>query len=641
MEIKVKLKKGISLIVLVITIIVMIVLAGAVILALSNSGIIEKATSSAFKTDVKTIKEEYEYKMAELKLNDETFDQTTLNASDTTLSYNTKTEEDGNLYSIVPTAEKYKDEFEVRDGVLRYKGENYQKLNWAEEVGITTNRYEIVDGVLLSSNANLLLVGTDGKIRIPSNVVKIGEGAFSNVKGLKEVTIPGNVKEIGRNAFSNNQTLEKVVMEDGVKTIGLGAFYNCTLLKSVSMTDSVITLNEQSFNGCISLSDIKLSNNITEIPYNFSGCSSLNQFKLPPSVKKISNILWNTGVEEIYLPSSLETIDGACFKGTNLSKITVDKDNINFVVEDGILYGSGKTSIIYLTADKKKEESITIAEGVTKLDGIIFAESSIQNISLPSTLTTIENYFSSDNIKSITVAEGNKYFASKDGSLYNKDMTKTVAIISDEQKVTIPEGVTAIGSYSLYLCKNATEVVFPESLKSLRAYSITHGNKSTAVEKVSIGASVNDIAHLALYNGYKLKEVNINSGNKTYSADDNFLYKLNSSGVKQEVVEAIVNESNVTIPEGIKKIEKYAFYNNKIANITLPSTLTEISDSAFSSCYYLNNVQIPSGVDTIGRNVFLNCTSLNSVNINRKKGSISGSPWGIPIGERAITWTEN
>ena len=638
---KVKLKKGISLIVLVITIIVMIVLAGAVILALSNSGIIEKATSSAFKTDVKTIKEEYEYKMAELKLNDETFDQTTLNASDTTLSYNTKTEEGGNLYSIVPTAEKYKDEFEVRDGVLRYKGENYKKLNWAEEVGITTNRYEIVDGVLLSSNANLLLVGTDGKIRIPSNVVKIGEGAFSNVDGLKEVIIPGNVKEIGQNAFSSNKTLEKVVMEEGVTTIGLGAFYNCTLLKSVSMTDSVVTLNEQSFNGCISLSDIKLSNNITEIPYNFSGCSSLNQFKLPTSVKKISNILWNTGVEEIYLPSSLETIDGACFKGTNLSKITVDKGNINFVVEDGILYGSGKTSIIYLTADKKKEESITIAEGVTKLDGIIFAESSIQNISLPSTLTTIENYFSSDNIKSITVAEGNKYFASKDGSLYNKDMTKTVAIISDEQKVTIPEGVTAIGSYSLYLCKNATEVVFPESLKSLRAYSITHGNKSTAVEKVSIGASVNDIAHLALYNGYKLKEVNINSGNKTYSADDNFLYKLNSSGVKQEVVEAIVNESNVTIPEGIKKIEKYAFYNNKIANITLPSTLTEISDSAFSSCYYLNNVQIPSGVDTIGRNVFLNCTSLKSVNINRKKGSISGSPWGIPIGERAITWTEN
>ena len=69
MKTKVKLKDGISLIVLVITIIVMIVLAGAVILALSNSGIIEKATSSAFKTDVKTIKEELDYEMYKIICN--------------------------------------------------------------------------------------------------------------------------------------------------------------------------------------------------------------------------------------------------------------------------------------------------------------------------------------------------------------------------------------------------------------------------------------------------------------------------------------------------------------------------------------------------------------------------------------------
>ena len=635
-----KIKKGISLIVLVITIIVMIVLAGAVILALSNSGIIEKATSSAFKTDVKTIKEEYEYKMAELKLNDETFDQATLNASDTTLSYNTKTGEGGNLYSIVPTAEKYKDEFEVRDGVLRYKGENYKKLNWAEEVGITTNRYEIVDGVLLSSNANLLLVGTDGKIRIPSNVVKIGEGAFSNVNGLKEVTIPGNVKEIGQNAFSSNKTLEKVVMEDGVKTIGIKAFWNCTSLKNVTMTDSVTTLGSESFNSCTELTDIRLSDNIEQLSYNFASCTNLKKIKLPDKLKSMSDSLGKTSITEIYLPKDLVTIK-KCFSNVCLNKITVDKANANFIVEDGILYDSIKSKIVCLTSEKMKSDSINIAEGVTTLEASMFKGSDIQYISLPSTLNVIEGYFNSENIKSITVAEENENFASKDGSLYNKDMTKTVAIISDEQKVTISEGITAIGSYSLYLCKNATEVVFPESLKSMGAYSITHGNKLTAVEKVYIGANVNNIAHLALYNGYKLKEVNINSGNQIYSADGNFLYKLNSSGVKQEIVEAIVNESNVTIPEGIKKIGKYAFYNNKIVNITLPSTLTEISDRAFSSCYYLNNVQIPRGVDTIGSNVFSACISLKSVKINRKKGSISGSPWGIPIGERAITWTEN
>ena len=50
-------KKGISLIVLVITIIVMIILAGAIIITLNNSGIISKANEAVNKTDEATVKE--------------------------------------------------------------------------------------------------------------------------------------------------------------------------------------------------------------------------------------------------------------------------------------------------------------------------------------------------------------------------------------------------------------------------------------------------------------------------------------------------------------------------------------------------------------------------------------------------------
>ncbi len=50
-------KKGISLIVLVITIIIMIILAGAIILTLNNSGIIGRATEATDKSDKATLKE--------------------------------------------------------------------------------------------------------------------------------------------------------------------------------------------------------------------------------------------------------------------------------------------------------------------------------------------------------------------------------------------------------------------------------------------------------------------------------------------------------------------------------------------------------------------------------------------------------
>ena len=57
MRTKVKLKGGISLIVLVITIIVMIILAAAIILSLSNSGIISKANKAKTDSDTANLKE--------------------------------------------------------------------------------------------------------------------------------------------------------------------------------------------------------------------------------------------------------------------------------------------------------------------------------------------------------------------------------------------------------------------------------------------------------------------------------------------------------------------------------------------------------------------------------------------------------
>ena len=68
MRTKVKLKGGISLIVLVITIIVMIILAAAIILSLSNSGIIGKANKAKTDSDAASIKEYANTLMAEWEL---------------------------------------------------------------------------------------------------------------------------------------------------------------------------------------------------------------------------------------------------------------------------------------------------------------------------------------------------------------------------------------------------------------------------------------------------------------------------------------------------------------------------------------------------------------------------------------------
>jgi len=42
--------------------------------------------------------------------------------------------------------------------------------------------------------------------------------------------------------------------------------------------------------------------------------------------------------------------------------------------------------------------------------------------------------------------------------------------------------------------------------------------------------------------------------------------------------------TNVTLPDGLVKIEDYVFYNTGITSITIPDSVTSLGISAFSNC---------------------------------------------------------
>ena len=77
--------------------------------------------------------------------------------------------------------------------------------------------------------------------------------------------------------------------------------------------------------------------------------------------------------------------------------------------------------------------------------------------------------------------------------------------------------------------------------------------------------------------------------------------------------------------------------SNNISSIHMNEGVKEIGDFAFGYGT-LKSINIPSTVKSIGRNAFIECTKLTSVTINKTKDSIEGSPWGCPIGDRAIKW---
>ena len=98
-----------------------------------------------------------------------------------------------------------------------------------------------------------------------------------------------------------------------------------------------------------------------------------------------------------------------------------------------------------------------------------------------------------------------------------------------------------------------------------------------------------------------------------------------------ELLTYIGQSPDVVIPEGVRKIGKAAFIDNKnLLSVTLPGSLTWIDDCAFSRCENLKSIQIPAGVETIGRCAFSE-SGLEEITIAGKPEiclwAFDGTPW--------------
>ena len=217
---QVRREKGITLVALVITIIVLIILAGVAIMTLTGEeGILTKAKESRISTELSAYQEELETYKASKYLENNTFLESTLTAGKESLTYYTqdgKGEETGNIRTILKNiSDEYFEKLEVVKGELLINTKDRTEIKIAQSLGIAVNPYDIEDGVLQSSDGNLLLMDqATGTLTIPDSVTAIGEGAFANVEGLKTIIIPSTVKRIEKNAFRDNQTLETVNMQE-------------------------------------------------------------------------------------------------------------------------------------------------------------------------------------------------------------------------------------------------------------------------------------------------------------------------------------------------------------------------------------------------------------------------------------------
>ena len=479
-----------------------------------------------------------------------------------------------------------------------------------------------------------------------NRVRTLGDSAFAN-SALETLTVADSVTEMGVKAFCGSDGLKQVTLGKGLQAVSGEAFRLCTALEQIQIPETVTQIGSAAFQACASLKTVTFAENST-LAYigsdAFSG-TGLESIRLPASLAVISDgafqgnyalteVTFETGsgltaigseafretpaLTDISLPAGLGTLGHYAFCGSgltavtvpasverlgdgvfadchDLTAITVEAGNQNYVSTDGVVYTSDKTSLVNYPAGKPDTW-----------------------FSVPNTVTAVSNaaFFGSRNLT----------------------------------WVEIPGSVKTVGEYGFYDCRNVTTYTLNEGLEEIGSYSFS---RNTALNWLDIPASVTQINRFAFAENNYLYQIHIPDDTAMtrlgYAAFANtglaeFRVPANVTTMAQGVFEDCPNLYNITFAAGSKLDILSAYTFDGCANLSKiifepgsalttvaahgfegmsklrqvdfgDAEVTEIGNYAFRFCENLQTLEVPDTLVNIGRFAFYGCESLESLTL--------------------------
>jgi len=201
--------------------------------------------------------------------------------------------------------------------------------------------------------------------------------------------------------------------------------------------------------------------------------------------------------------------------------------------------------------------------------------------------------------------------------------------------VTLPDGLTVIGTDAFNRCYSLSSVNIPESVTTVGNNAFQ--NCSSLAEPLyssklfvfmptskegtyDVPDGITEIAPYAFRNCYYLTKITIPESVTTVG---NYAFQ-NCTGLTEPVYNSTLFASmpvnstgSYTIPDGIKTVAPYAFNNcNSLINVIVPEGVTSIGEYAFYYCNSLTGVTLPASTESIGNYVFYGCNVLADVYVN-------------------------
>ena len=267
-------------------------------------------------------------------------------------------------------------------------------------------------------------------------------------------------------------------------------------------------------------------------------------------ITSIGDIFNDSDVSSVTIPSSIKSISDDAFNNCNNLK--------------------------YISFNGKKYDNLTDLKNALKEAGVSVSDKAFSNSKFPEFVDGDDITLTADKVSSDNMTTIPDYIIDKDGTRHKVTGIGNNAFSnSDLTTITIPSSVTSIGSN-----------VFPDTINTIIYNGKTYNNKTGLINDLKKnGVSVDDNAFANInlpecvdgdditLNAATVKQFNIPITNDTTIPS----YVIDNNGIKHKIT---------VIGDGV--------FNDSVTSVSLPDTITIISDNAFVNGTNLNKVVFKS-----------------------------------------------
>ena len=465
---------------------------------------------------------------------------------------------------------------------------------------------------------------------LPATVQKIGSLAFCNCKvNLKEFTIPASVTEFGDRVFLGCEALQKVTFDTNCQLDALSAytFQNCINLKEFKLAPTMKLIEEGAFMNCRSLDMVKIPEGIGRIKEKaFIGCS---------------------GITQIIIPESVKALGGQAFKGcTNTTTVIMDDDTPPSALKtlfDDAIYSS---ATLYVPTGAQAQDAYSSTEPWSLFTNIANrASHTVTYLVNGEPFGNPQSYQTGATIDHL-ITEAEVKATDPDYAIRNFSGWKNVPdfLTMPDEDITI----TGVFKYAITykdkdndkeICKDSLwygdKVVAPAKLDSVGyIYQLNPKLETMSAEDVTVTVNYLESEKELTINGIRYyiytqgdnSHAEIMPGqtpytNQTITIPQSVSYQDNNfevTVIRNDAFKDCQNLRDVLFesPSNIQQIGSQAFYNcNKLTDIDIPQSITELGDGAFRYCTSLEDVTFGEGstLTSLPASIFQGCSALTDI----------------------------